>query len=229
MAVSNPILQHSHTSPLFITFEGVEGAGKTTQIAMLRDWFVDQGRTATVTREPGGEPTAEAIRDILLSTRYAVDPASELFLFLAARAQVTSNVIRPRLAEGQVVLCDRFIDSSVAYQGHARGHDVSLVRELNAFATGGLVPDLTILLDIDPAGGLARQADRNRMEAESLEFHRRVREGYLAEARGEPQRIRIIDATCDPQTVHLEVVAEVERHLSRPSGDHYEARYHGRA
>ncbi len=168
---------------LFITFEGVEGAGKTTQIELLRDALAGEGHAVCMTREPGGDPTAEAIRQIILSEESPVTPAAELLLFTAARAQVTELVIRPHLEAGEIVICDRFIDSTIAYQGYARGNDLELIQRLNEFATGGLVPDLTILLNLDPEKGLSRQMDRNRMEGESIEFHRRVREGYLAEAR----------------------------------------------
>ena len=194
---------------VFITFEGVEGAGKTTQIARLRDTLTDSGITVHVTREPGGEPVAEAIRSVLLNPEYSISRTTELLLFLAARAQVTANVIRPHLEAGDVVLCDRFIDSTAAYQGHARGNDLSTIYLLNEMATGGLMPDLTILLDIDPFDGLRRQADHNRMEREPLEFHRKVRQGFLEEARKNPQRFRTIDASQPPETVHAEIMSAV--------------------
>lgn len=202
---------------LFITFEGVEGAGKSTHIALLRDALAAKGRRVYTTREPGGEPVAESIRRVLLAENQVVDATTELFLFLAARAQVTSRVIRPHLEGGETVLCDRFIDSTVAYQGYARGHDVETIRSLNRLATGGLMPDVTILLDLDPAAGLARQKDRNRMESEALAFHQRVHDGYLAEAARDPGRFRVIDASRPPDEVFRDVLAAVQPLLS---GDH---------
>lgn len=196
-------------SGLFITFEGVEGAGKTTQIALLKSALESAGHCVVATREPGGDPVAEAIRSVLLDPRHDVTPTAELLLFLAARAQVTDHIIRPRLQSGDIVLCDRFTDSTVAYQGYARGNDVELVRRLNDLATGGLTPDLTFVLDLDARAGLARQTDRNRMEDESLAFHQRVREGYLAEAARDPARLRVTDASRPPAIIHEEVLAAV--------------------
>jgi dTMP kinase len=203
---------------LFITFEGVEGAGKSTQIVLLRDALAAQGYPVFVTREPGGHPVAEAIRGVLLAAAEPVTPAAELLLFLAARAELTERVLRPRLAAGEIVLCDRYIDSTVAYQGYARGHDIDMVRQLNAFATSGLTPDITILLDIDPEKGLARQSERNRMEAESLEFHRRVRAGYLAEAEREPDRIRIVNADRSVEEIHADIFAIVRKTVGSRKG-----------
>jgi dTMP kinase len=197
-------------SGTFITFEGVEGAGKTTQIRLMREALEAEGRRVFTTRCPGGEPVAEAIRAVLLHAAEPVVPETELLLFVAARAQVTARLIRPQLEEGAVVLMDRFIDSTVVYQGHARGLDLDAARSLNSFATGGLLPDCTLLLDLDPAAGLARQTDRNRMEEESLDFHRKVREGYLAEARREPNRFRIIDASRSTEAIHADILAAVK-------------------
>lgn len=202
---------------LFITFEGVEGAGKSSQIQRLRDILRSDGISVYTTREPGGEPVAEAIRGVLLAEGRVIDPTTELFLFLAARAQVTSQVIRPHLLAGETVICDRFIDSTVAYQGYARGHDVETIRNLNRLATDGLTPDLTILLDLDPAVGLARQKDRNRMESEAPAFHQRVHDGYMTEAALNPTRFRVIDASLSPAEVFRDVLAAVKPLLS---GDH---------
>lgn len=198
-----------------ITFEGVEGAGKTTQIALLRAALQERGCRVSVTREPGGDPVAEAIRAVLLDTREPVAPSAELLLFMASRAQMVERVLRPRLEAGEVVLCDRFTDSSVVYQGYGRGLDLDAIRMLNTFATGGITPDLTLVLDLAPAKGLARQTDRNRMEEESLAFHERVRAGYASEAAREPERIKIVDAArpieavC--QNVYQLVVDELDR------------------
>jgi dTMP kinase len=198
---------------LFITFEGVEGAGKTTQIQRLKDALCEKGYAVFTTREPGGEPVAEAIRHVLLSEGNPVDPTTELLLFLAARAQITSKVLRPHLEIGEIVLCDRFIDSTVAYQGYARGHDLETVRRLNALATNGLRPDLTILLELDPAAGLSRQTDRNRMEAEAFAFHQRVHDGYLAETSLDPERFRVIDSSRSADAVSDDILAAVLPHL----------------
>lgn len=196
-------------SGLFVTFEGGEGAGKSTQIALLAEALRADGYVVLCTREPGGDPVAEAIREVLLRPGTPVCHRTETLLFVAARAQVVDRVIRPALRSGAVVLCDRFADSTVVYQGHARGLPLEDVRRLNVFATEGLAPDLTVLLDLDPAVGLARQASRNRMEAEDLQFHRRVREGFLAEASLDPARYRVLDASRSVAAVHADVVAAV--------------------
>ena len=192
------------------------------------------GCRVAVTREPGGDAVAEAIRGVLLAPEGPVDPRAELLLFLASRAQATARVLRPQLRSHDVVLCDRFADSTIAYQGYGRGLDIDVIREMNRFATGGLEPDLTVLLDLDPEMGLSRQRDGNRMEGEPIEFHRRVREGYLREAlrhsREFPDpwdgpdpglrarlrqgavscgRYRILDAARPAQDIHAEIVALV--------------------
>ena len=196
---------------LFVTFEGVEGAGKTTQIALLRDTLQEAGNSVCVTREPGGDAVAETVRRLLLEEEMV--PRAELLLFLAARAQNVESVIRPHLAGGSVVLCDRYIDSSIAYQGHARGIGRDIVFHLNSFAIDGLVPDVTILLDLPPEIGLARQTDRNRMEAEALEFHERVRKGFLLEAENNPARFFVLDATRDVLALQSAIRERVERLL----------------
>jgi dTMP kinase len=198
---------------VFVTFEGVEGAGKTTQIGLLRALLDSQRLPVRVTREPGGDAVAETVRGLLLHTR--MDPRAELLLFLAARAQNVAMVIRPHMDAGGVVLCDRYTDSSLAYQGYARGLGRDAVARLNAFATDDLVPDLTILLDLDPEAGLARQQDHNRMEAESLEFHRRVREGFLREAAADPDRFCVLDAALPVEQIHTAIAARVQPLLTR--------------
>jgi dTMP kinase len=197
-------------SGLFITFEGIEGAGKTTQIRLLREYFQTQGKTVFTTREPGGDPVAEALRAVVLAADAPVTPITELLVFLAARAQHAERVLLPHLQAGEIVLCDRYIDSTVAYQGYARGHDLEWVRRLNAFVTDNLTPALTILLDLPVESGLSRQSDRNRMEAETLDFHQRVREGYLSEARLFPERIRVVDAASSVEAIHAEILREVQ-------------------
>jgi dTMP kinase len=194
---------------LFVTFEGVDGAGKTTQITLLRERLEAEGLSVCVTREPGGDALGEGIRSLLLHS--AMTPRAELLLFLAARAQNVAQVIRPHLAAGEIVLCDRFIDSSIAYQGYARALGRDAVARLNAFATDGLVPDLTILLDLAPEVGLARQQESNRMEAEGLEFQRRVRAGFLAEAARAPERFCVLDASLPIERLHAEIFARLQQ------------------
>lgn len=197
---------------MFVTFEGIEGSGKSTQIGLLAKALEERGRTVTLTREPGGSELGRTLRAILLSvkTRNLADRA-ELFLYLADRAQHAASVIRPALDAGSVVLCDRYADSTVAYQGYGRGLDLAALDALNAMAVDGLWPKRTILLDLDVETGLARARSRNRrqdvcesegrFEAESLAFHNRVRQGYLALAARYPERFVIIDATAPHQDV----------------------------
>ena len=203
---------------VLVTFEGVEGAGKTTQISLLRADLESQGLEVSVTREPGGDPVAEAIRSVLLDSRDPVAPSAELLLFMASRAQMVERVLRPRLEAGEVVLCDRFTDSSIVYQGFGRGLDLDSIRSLNAFATGGILPDCTLLLDVPALAGLARQTERNRMEDEALSFHERVRAGYLDEARRDPSRITVINAARTIEAVHEDVLAAVNEALARSRG-----------
>ena len=176
---------------LFITFEGPEGSGKTTQLKLLAEWLRQRGKDVLATREPGGTAISEAIRGILLDpTHTEMQPEAEILLFSAARAQIVAQVIRPHLQGGGIVLCDRYADSTLAYQGYGRGLDLDTLRTITAFATGGLVPDLTIYLDIAIEEGLRRKVPQewNRLEAQALAFHQRVREGYLEMAAGEPDR-----------------------------------------
>jgi len=181
---------------LFITFEGPEGSGKTTQLKLLAEWLRERGCDVLATREPGGTAISEAIRAILLDpTRREMQPEAEILLFSAARAQIVAQVIRPHLQGGGIVLCDRYADSTLAYQGYGRGLDLDTLRTITAFATGGLVPDLTIYLDIAIEEGLRRKVPQewNRLEAQALAFHQRVREGYLEMAAGEPDRWLEVD------------------------------------
>lgn len=183
---------------MFITFEGIEGSGKTTQMRRLAERLPG----AIVTKEPGGTPSADRIRAILLDSSSKLDPVAELFLFAASRRQHVVEVIRPALERGAIVLCDRFTDATLAYQGFGRVLDLDKLRLLNDWATDSLKPDVTLLLDLPEEVGLRRARSRNvaapsdegRFEAEDLRFHRRVREGYLALAAAEPQRFIVIDA-----------------------------------
>jgi len=194
----------------------VEGAGKTTQIALLRAALEREHHTVCVTREPGGDAFAESIRSLLLN--HTMTPRAELLLFLASRAQNVESIIRPHLAAGGIVLCDRYIDSSVAYQGVARGLGRDNVAHLNTFATHGLIPDLTFLLDLAPEAGLARQQERNRMESESLAFHQRVREGYLAEAQNNASRFCILDAALPPDALQSLILTRTQAALAEVQG-----------
>lgn len=188
---------------LFITFEGVEGSGKTTQIQRLKRYLTRKGFSCKVTREPGGPPISEKIRKILLDPDHKkLTPFSELLLYEAARAQHVVEIIEPLLKKGTIVLCDRFNDATVAYQGYGRKLDLHLIQKLNRIASQGIKPDLTFLLDCPSDMGLKRALQRNRIsknekegrfERESIQFHHRVRRGYLEIAKKEPQRVRVID------------------------------------
>ena len=185
---------------MFITFEGIEGSGKTTQIHLLVDWLRKRSSQVLVTREPGGTDIGEQIRTILLNPlNTAMTPEAEILLFSAARAQIVREVIRPHLDQGWIVICDRFADSTLAYQGYGHGLPLEDLRRITAFATGGLWPDLTIYLDLDVETGLQRKAatpeEWNRMEAKEVAFHQRVREGYRALAAAEPHRWLVLDAS----------------------------------
>lgn len=187
---------------VFIVLEGGEGAGKSTQAGLLCDWLAAQGRTVTRTREPGGTPAAEAIREVLLDVaNTGLDDRAEALLFAAARGDHAQRVIRPALQRGDVVVCDRYLDSSVAYQGAGRELGVDQVRELSLWATRDLIPDLTILLDVDPAIGLQRVERPDRLEAEPLEWHARVRHAFVDLARIEPERYLVIDASAPADTI----------------------------
>jgi len=179
----------------FISLEGPEGAGKSTLIRALGQAFEQDLKSTLLTREPGGSPIGGAVRDLLLHSQHGLSPLAELFLFLADRTEHVTHVIRPALAEEKVVLCDRHADSTVVYQGHARGMDVDWLRELNLKATHGLRPDLILLLDVDPKIGLERQLIADRLGGMPLEFHEKVRAGFLAEAHREPGKWEIIDAS----------------------------------
>ncbi len=205
----------------FITFEGPEGGGKTTQIQLLHQALVAVGHRVVATREPGGTAIGNAIRTVLLDSANTVMSArAEALLFNAARAQLVDEVIQPARQAGQIVLCDRYADSTLAYQGYGRDLDLTALRGLIAFATGDLQPDLTIFLNIDPAAGLARKRtltgdDWNRLEEEHLSFHQRVRAGFLTLAAAEPQRWLVVDGGQPMATVHAAIWARVTALLAR--------------
>jgi dTMP kinase len=183
---------------VFITLEGPEGSGKTSQIGPLTAYLREQGFSVLQLREPGGTQISEQVREVLMSLKNtAMYPRTEILLFLAARAQLVEEVIRPALADGQVILCDRYADSTLAYQGYGHGVDLDVLRNLLNFATNGLWPDLTLLLDISSETGLQRKqkgGEWNRLDAFTQAFHQRVRHGYLELAHHEPQRWQIIPA-----------------------------------
>jgi dTMP kinase len=204
---------------MFITFEGVEGCGKSTQIARLQQHLETRGHSVVVTREPGGTPIAEAIRALLLDPlNHAMSPVTELLLYEAARAQHVAERIRPALDNGFVVLCDRFADSTTAYQGAGRGLSPDVVGRLHDIATQGLHPDLTIVLDVPADVGLSRatQTGSDRMELEALEFHERVRIEFLRLAKEEPARVIVIDGMQDVDAVADAIRALVDARLEAP-------------
>ena len=189
---------------VFITLEGGEGTGKSTQMSLIDELLRGAGLSTLAVREPGSTVVGEALREIVLDPRHTgLCDRTEVLLYVASRAQHTDEVIRPALAAGKVVICDRYIDSSVAYQGYGRGLPLEEVRALNEFATGGLLPDVTLLFDIDPQTGLGRATAHgaDRLEAEEAEFHDRVRNGYLEMAELQSDRFVVIDGTGTPQDV----------------------------
>jgi dTMP kinase len=216
----------------FITLEGIEGSGKTTQLARLGKILREKGYRVVETREPGGTPLSEQIRGIMLNVpthmrseqltarlTERITPECEAALVFAARAQHVTHVIKPSLKDGAIVLCDRFSDSTLAYQGYARGLDIRSLKTLNRFATGGLIPDLTLLFDLPVETGLARrrrhEAEQNRLDRETRQFHNRVRKGFLDLAAHEPRRIKVVDAAADPDRITADVAAIVNKFLAR--------------
>jgi dTMP kinase len=196
----------------FITFEGPEGSGKSTQIHRLAGSLAELGHHVWTTREPGGTRVGEKIRPVLLAERQAtMAPWTEALLFTAARAELVDEVIRPRLHHGEVVLCDRFSDSTLAYQGYGRGLDLASLARLQREATGGLSPDLTLLLNLPVEAGLARipRTAQDRLDREAVAFHQRVHAGYQEMAAAEPGRWREVDASLDPDTVARRILEHV--------------------
>lgn len=207
----------------FITLEGGEGAGKSTLISFLKNFFTEKGWSVVTTREPGGSLLGEEIRKLLLTSREneEMTPMAELLLFLAARAQHLESKIKPALASGKIVLCDRFTDSTLAYQSAARGLDLTTVQKLCALTTGQFHPSLTFYLDVPPEVGIQRAMHRSkrqntsldRMENEALSFHERVRQGFLAIAKEEPQRVQVIDTTQSKIAVEKQAKKVIETWL----------------
>jgi len=207
----------------FITFEGVEGCGKTTQLRLLKERLESAGEQVVATREPGGCPIADQMRAILLDAKNsAITPLAELLLYAAARAQHVQEVIVPALERGETVLCDRFTDATVAYQGHGRELDLDVIRQLNALATGGVEPALTVLIDCPVEIGLSRAISRieatsgareERFELESVRFHERVRAGYLSLAKAFPRRFVVVDGSGDVAKTEKLVTAALKDRL----------------
>jgi dTMP kinase len=206
---------------MFITFEGIEGSGKTTQAELLRDFLLQKGYKVTLTREPGWGAVGRLIRRMLLEEKdLELDPVAELCLFCADRAQHVRDFIRPKLKEGEIVICDRFIDSTVVYQGYGRGMDLELVKKLTKASALDLQPNLTILFNLPVKLGLSRlgkkRGEKTKIDEEPLEFHERIRQGYLFIAQKEPERIKVVNAARDINEVQNEVRSIVLERL--PSG-----------
>ncbi|OGQ46934.1 MAG: dTMP kinase [Deltaproteobacteria bacterium RIFCSPLOWO2_02_FULL_46_8] len=200
--------------PIFITFEGIEGCGKSTQIKLLESYLKSKGVPTLLTREPGGTAIGEKIRQVLLNKDFKeMHPTTELLLYASARAQHVHQLILPALKGGKIVLCDRYADATKAYQGDARGIDKTLLKNIHKIATDNLQPVLTFLLDCPVEIGLGRAQDRNRFEEEKISFHKKVRKGYLKIAKAEPKRVKIIDATQTRDAVHQEIADYVEKYI----------------
>ncbi len=199
---------------LFITFEGADGCGKTTQMNLLKDFLVKKGYDVVVTREPGGKGLGEKIREILLNYDGEVSDRCESFLFLADRAQNIDVIINPAMEQGKIVLCDRHTDSTAAYQGYGRGLDIKQINYLNHLATAGKKPDLTLVFDIDTETSMERVGkDKDRMESVGIEFQKRVRNGYLELAKKEPERIQVIDASKSIEEIHRYVLETIQKYI----------------
>lgn len=203
---------------VFISLEGIEGCGKSTQARMLSDYVLELGYRVVLTREPGGTPIAEKIREMLLDPRNQnMTSRTELLLYLASRSQHVEQIIMPALQDGKIVICERFSDATRAYQGYARGLDMNLIEELTRIATGNLEPDLTIILDLEAKEGLIRAERfknyRDRLESESLDFHNKVRKGYLTIAQNNPERVKVVDAKGTIEDVYLRLKQYINHDL----------------
>lgn len=202
-------------SGYFIAFEGGEGVGKSTQEALLADYLTEIGKTVIRTREPGGTPAAEQIRDTVLSREHeGMNPQSEALLFAAARGDHVARVIRPAIARGDFVICDRFIDSSIAYQGYARALGPDRVRDLSTWATGGLLPDLTVVLTLDPELSMKRVINPDRLEAEPMQYHRDVADAFIEIVALDPHRYLVVDATGTKEAIAEVIRQRVMRELN---------------
>ena len=200
---------------LFVTFEGADGCGKTTQMKLLKEYLLCKGIDVVLTREPGGRGLGEKVREILLNYDGAVSDRCESFLFLADRAQNIDIIVNPAVESGKIVLCDRHIDSTVAYQGYGRGLDLERIKMLNSIATNNRKPDLTFVFDIDVETSMQRVGkEKDRLESEGKEYHNRVRNGYLEIAKQEPERIKVIDASMSIEEIHEEVKKVIDFYLN---------------
>jgi dTMP kinase len=201
--------------PAFLSLDGLDGTGKSTQCRLLADWLRGLGRFVVECADPGGTPLGQELREIVLHWRGACAPACEALLFMASRAQLVEEVIRPALAEGQTVVCDRYLLANVVYQGHAGGLDVELLWQAGRLSTGGLGPDLTVVLDLPVAEALARRGrPADRLEGRPLDYQERVRRGFLAEAARRPDKVRVVDARPGVEVVQEAVRREVARALA---------------
>ena len=206
---------------MFITLEGPDGSGKTSQMEPLTNFLREQGYQVVATREPGGTPISDQVRDILLNRmeNTAMHPRTEILLFCAARAQLVEEFIRPQLAEGKIVICDRYADSTLAYQGYGHDVDINVLRNLLNFTTGGLFPDLTLLMDVKAEVGLRRRQkggdEWNRLDAYEVSFHRRVQAGYHELVKKDPQRWRVINAENTPEQVQADMQRVIMEFLSK--------------
>ena len=204
---------------LFITFEGADGCGKTTQIELLNEYLLKKAFKTLVTREPGAKGLGEKLREILLNYDGEVSPNCESFLFLADRAQHVDCVIKPALKDGVIVLCDRHTDSTVAYQGYGRQLDIEQIKKLNEIAVNGLKPDLTIVFDIDIETSMQRVGKtKDRMESAGIDFFNRVRNGYLAIAKEEPNRVKVINSADAIENIHKQVIELVDKQVNIHKG-----------
>jgi dTMP kinase len=201
---------------LLVTFEGIEGSGKSTQIGLTRAYVEEQGYPCLVTKEPGGSPLGEEIRGFLLDRGdLRIDPLAELFLIEAGRTQHVVEVIRPALDNGQIILCDRYTDATIAYQGYARGLDIAVINQMNHWATGGLTPHCTIVLDCPVEVGMARAKGEDRFEREDKKFHQQVREGYLRIARQDPRRVKVVSGQGEQSAIQGEIQRIIRPLLDR--------------
>lgn len=207
---------------MFISFEGIDGSGKSTQLNLLREWLEHQGKSVVTIREPGATLLSESIREILLSTKQSITPTAELLLFSAARTQLVERVIEPTLAAGSIILCDRYVDSTTAYQGYGRGLNMDHVAEISRIATRGMMPELTFFIDVRYEQAQQRMqfaegaAEPDRMERAGSEFFNRVRDGYLTIATAEPKRFVVIDGYRERDVIHQDILSVVEQRLQAP-------------
>jgi dTMP kinase len=206
-------------NPAFISLDGLDGTGKSTQCRLLADWLRAGGHTVTPCIDPGGTPLGAELRSLVLHHRSEIDRMCEALLFMASRAQLLADIIRPALASGHIVVSDRFLLANIVYQGHAGGLDVERLWEVGRFATSGLEPDLTIVLDLPPEQAARRRlGPADRIEKRAVEYHERLRQGFLAEARRRPDRIRVVDAAPPIEVVQIAICREVSSVLGIKGG-----------